>query len=131
MIQGEDPVEAVNDATEGRGADIVFEVAGAPATIMLTTKLCRVRGEIVQVACPKEPRALDIVDLSFKELVITGIRVYAPYDFERAIRIVADSGIDFSPLLSSPFELDGAAQAFEQAARGSDAMRVLFQARDV
>ncbi len=130
-VNSEDPVEVVNDATQGRGADIVFEVAGAPATIMLTTKLCRVRGEIVQVACPKEPRALDIVDLSFKELVITGIRVYAPYDFERAIRIVADSGIDFSPLLSSPFELDGAAQAFEQAARGSDAMRVLFQARDV
>ena len=127
-VNSEKPVAVVEEATSGRGADVVFEVAGAPATVLLTTKLCRVKGEIVQVACPKEPRAIDIVDISFKELTITGIRVYAPFDFERAIQIASNSGIDFKPLLSSPYPFEDAQKAFDLAAQGSAVMRVIFKA---
>ena len=122
-----DPVAVVEDLTGGRGADIVFEVAGAAETILMSPNLCRVKGEIIQVAIPKVPREVDIVAITFKELTIKGVRVYAPFDFEKAIQIVSTSGIDFRPLLTPPFSLDMADEAFGKAAEGSNVMRVVFK----
>lgn len=127
-LNEEDAVEAANAATQGRGADVVFEAAGAPASILQSPKLCRVRGEIIQVSMPKDPIPVDIVGLTFKELAMKGVRVYAPFDFERAIRIVAESGIDFTPLLSEPYPLERAEEAFCKARDAKDVMRVLLRA---
>jgi 2-desacetyl-2-hydroxyethyl bacteriochlorophyllide A dehydrogenase len=122
----EDTVDVVEKATNGRGADIVFEAAGAPQTVLLSPKLCRVRGEIIQVAIPKDPREMDLVGITFKELTIKGIRVYAPYDFERAIHLLSQTTLDLRRLLSSPYSLDQAKEAFKKAAEGKETMRVLF-----
>jgi 2-desacetyl-2-hydroxyethyl bacteriochlorophyllide A dehydrogenase len=126
-INEKDPEEIVYNMTDNRGADVVFEAAGAPATVLLATRLARVRGEIMQVATPKETRDINIVDISFKELIIKGVRVYAPYDFERAISFMQYSGLDFSPLLSQPYSLEQGAEAFGKAKEGSDVMRVIFK----
>ena len=61
--------------TGGRGADVVFEAAGAGESVLLLPRLCRVKGRIVMVAIPKDPREMDIVGLTFKELTVTGVRV--------------------------------------------------------
>ena len=121
----DDPEAVIIAATAGKGVDLVFEVAGAPATILLSTRICCVHGEIVQVAMPKAPREVDIVGLTFKELTIKGIRVYVPYDFAKAIHFVANSGIDLSPLRSAPYPLAEADSAFAKAAEAKDVMRVL------
>lgn len=126
-LNSQDAVEAANSATKGRGADVVFEAAGAPASILQSPSLCRVRGEIIQVSMPKDPIPVDIVGITFKELTLKGVRVYAPFDFERAIRIVAESSIDFSPLLSDPYPLERAEEAFHKARDAQDVMRVLIK----
>jgi threonine dehydrogenase-like Zn-dependent dehydrogenase len=126
-VNRDDPETVIMDATSGKGVDIVFEVAGAPQTILLSTKLCCVRGEIVQVAMPKVAREVDIVGLTFKELTLKGVRVYAPYDFAKAVHFVANSGVDLSPLLSEPFRLEEAEMAFAKAYAGQEVMRVLFK----
>ena len=94
---------------------------------MQSPSLCRIRGEIVAIAMPKDPLPTDILTVTFRELTVKGVRVYAPYDFERAIRIVAESGIDFGRLLSKPFALTDAAEAFDVAKEGRDVMRVLIE----
>ena len=126
-VNTSDSVDEVNKITQGRGADIVFEVAGAPQTVLASPQLCRVRGEIIAVAIPKEPRPYDIVGLTFKELTVKGVRVYAPFDFERAIQIVARLGEDLAALITPPFALPDATAAFEKAAGGQGVMRVLFK----
>ncbi len=121
-----DPEEEIPRLTAGKGADVVFEVAGAEATVLAAPRICRCKGEVVAVAMPKVLRPYDIVALTFREITIKGVRVYAPYDFDRAIRIVSESSIDFSPLVSKPYPLDEGAEAFERARAAEGVMRVLL-----
>ena len=76
---------------------------------------------------PKEPFPVDIFSITCKELTVKGIRVYASYDFERAIQIVSNSGLDFSKLISDPFPLTEVITAFKIAKEGKDVMRVLLK----
>ncbi len=121
-----DPESAVMEASKGRGADIVFEAAGAEATIGAAVRSCRVRGEMIQVAMPKKPVPFDIVALTFKEIIVKGVRVYAPFDFERAIQMIESGGIDFSALVTNRCSLDEGDEAFKRASEGKNVMRVLF-----
>jgi 2-desacetyl-2-hydroxyethyl bacteriochlorophyllide A dehydrogenase len=121
-----DPEDAVAEASKGRGADIVFEAAGAEASIGAAVRSCRVRGEMIQVAMPKKPVPFDIVALTFKEVIVKGVRVYAPFDFERAIKMIASSSIDFSAMITNRYSLDEGVEAFKRASEGKNVMRVLF-----
>ncbi len=121
-----DPVAEVMVRTGGTGADVVFEVAGAPQTVAMAHRMCRVRGEVIQVANPKDPIPTDLLPLSFKELTVKGVRVYATGDFDRAIHIAATSGLPFRRLQSEPFPLAEGEAAFSRAKAGTDVMRVLF-----
>jgi len=119
--------KAIRERTGGRGVSVLFEAAGAEATMLLAPRLCCVRGEIVQIAMPKLPRAMDIVALTFHELTLKGIRVYDAHDFERAIALAASWPHDVSRLASAPFSLDQADNAFAAARQGHQALKVVFQ----
>jgi (R,R)-butanediol dehydrogenase / meso-butanediol dehydrogenase / diacetyl reductase len=122
-----DAIEETLSATSGRGMDIVFEAAGGPATHLLALKLCRVHGEMMQVAMPKDQVVTHMVPLTFKELTVKGVRVYAPYDFERAIGLFAGSRLDLSRWMTRPYTLAQGMEAFQQARAGSGVLRVLFE----
>ena len=70
----------------------------------------------------------DIAGLNLKEFTIRSVRVYAPFDFERAMDLVADSDIDLRPLVSPPYSFDQAPETFRKAAEGTSVMRVGFKA---
>ncbi len=120
----------VAERTGGKGADVVFEVAGAPETVLAAPRVARVKGEVMAVAMPKTPQPYDIVALTFKELTVKGVRVYAPFDFDRAIRIVEESlrdpRVDLRRLISEPFTLDQGQEAFARAREARGIMRVVF-----
>ena len=64
-----DPVEAVLDQTEGRGADKVVEAAGPPATIRIAFDVLRQGGVLSQVGASTEPTLpMDIMQLFGKDL---------------------------------------------------------------
>ena len=118
--------EYVAEQTRGAGVDIVFESAGSQAAVTTSTKLLRPRGMLVQVSIPKMPREFSLVDLTFKEISVRGVRVYEPFDFERALRFIAQNGEALTPLLSPPYSLDRAEEAFEAARAGDKGLRVIF-----
>jgi len=123
----EDPVAAARRAIGEGGADVVFEVAGVDATAAQATQIAGVQGDIVVVAVPKHPLQWDDVAMSFKELTLTGTRVYAPFDFERALALLAAHTELFRPLLSEPFSLEQGGRAFEMAKAGEEVMRAVFE----
>jgi 2-desacetyl-2-hydroxyethyl bacteriochlorophyllide A dehydrogenase len=123
----EDPVAASRGMVRESGADIVFEVAGVDATAAQATAIAGVQGNIVIVAVPKHPLQWDDVAISFKELTLTGTRVYAPFDFERALGLLARNADLFRPLLSEPFSLEDGGRAFEMAKAGEKVMRAVFE----
>jgi (R,R)-butanediol dehydrogenase / meso-butanediol dehydrogenase / diacetyl reductase len=110
-----------------RVMDVVFETAGSQPAILSSTRILRPRGTLVQVSIPKEERSFNLVDLTFKELVVKGIRVYEPFDFQYALEFLERSADQFSRFLSVPFELDAAKDAFDAARAGNRGLRVYFR----
>ncbi|HUX14130.1 MAG TPA: alcohol dehydrogenase catalytic domain-containing protein, partial [Spirochaetia bacterium] len=47
--------EQVLARTDGNGADVVFEAAGAPEAVLAAFRLCRTQGTVIQVSNPKKP----------------------------------------------------------------------------
>jgi 2-desacetyl-2-hydroxyethyl bacteriochlorophyllide A dehydrogenase len=121
-----DVSDEVRRLTDGRGADIVYEAAGFPESMLLAPRLCRVRGELILISMPKQPREMDIVAITFSEITLKGIRVYAPYDFNRAIDLLSKRKFKLGKLHSEPFLLEEAVKAFAMAQEGKKAMKVIF-----
>lgn len=99
--------------TGGAMADVVFEVSGAQAAIQVMTTLLKARGRIVMVAIHSEPRPVDLFRFFWRELSMTGARVYEPEDFEAAIALAASGVLPLQQLITKVSPLSGVQQAFE------------------
>jgi 2-desacetyl-2-hydroxyethyl bacteriochlorophyllide A dehydrogenase len=127
---GSDDVAArVQEATDGAGADVVFEVSGSPAGILASTQHACLRGRIVVVAIFPEPAPMALFDVFFKELDIRGVRVYEPEDFEAAIELLAAGPLDLERLITAVEPLERVPAVFEELLAGRPAMKILVDCR--
>ena len=121
-----DPTQEIHgqimDATDGRGADVVFEVAGNARAFAAAGKLVRKQGRMVVVAVyegrdtPYNPNRFvsDEIDL------IHSFWANAT-DFRRAVNLVSSRKLDVRPLITGRIGLDQMQSAMEGlvADRGS------------
>ncbi len=107
----------VREATDGWGADVVFECSGAPPAIRDVANLVCPAGTCVMVGMPVETSQVDIVGLQLKEATLKTIFRYANV-YDRAINLIASGKIDLKPLISATFEFADSVAAFERAAEG-------------
>lgn len=117
----------VNANTGGAGADVVFEVAGAPATAEMMTKLPRTRGRIVMVAIHSQPRPVDLFRFFWRELRLIGARVYEPQDFDEAIRLAASGVMPLDRIVSKVVPIEGLGSAFQEMESGGEVMKILVR----
>jgi len=122
-----DVVAAVNDRTGGAGADVVFEVAGAGATVELMTKLPRTRGRIVMVAIHSQPKPVDLFRFFWRELRLIGARVYEAEDFDEAIALAAAGSLPLDRVISKVVPIEGLAGAFHEMESGGEVMKILVR----
>lgn len=122
-----DMVALVERETGGAGADVVFEVSGSPAAAELMTKIARVRGRIVVVGIFPEPPKVDLFRFFWRELRMTGARVYEPRDFEKAIAIAASGRIALTRLITDTAPLEGLESALRRMESGGQVMKVLIR----
>jgi (R,R)-butanediol dehydrogenase/meso-butanediol dehydrogenase/diacetyl reductase len=115
----------VDDWTGGAGADVVFEVSGAPAAVLASTDLAAVRGRVVIVAIHPIPREVNLQRVFWRELSILGARVYERQDFENAVALLAAQAIPAEMLISRIEPLTRTAAAFSALA-GGGVMKVLI-----
>lgn len=115
----------VTERTGGAGADVVFEVSGSQAGAELMTKLPRTRGRLVVVAIFGEAPKVDLFRFFWRELKMTGARVYEADDFETAISVAASGHLPLETLITSVAPLDGLPEAFAQMERGGQVMKIL------
>lgn len=111
------PIEQIQAATQGWGADVVFECSGAEAAFRGNADLLRPGGTLVCVGMPINPVAVDIVALQVKEITIRTVFRYANV-YERAINLLASGQIDVAPLITGTFTFEDSIAAFERAAKG-------------
>ena len=107
--------DAVKTATDGWGADIVFEASGSPrAYDDIHTLICP-GGCLVAIGMPVEPIRIDVSSYAAKEIRIESVFRYANV-FGRALQMIASGKVDLKPLISGTFPFEQSIAVFERAA---------------
>jgi threonine dehydrogenase-like Zn-dependent dehydrogenase len=107
-----DPVTAVREMTGGRGAHLVIEASGGPATLDLAAALARPGGgvSLVGLAAPGQVHTKELV---MKELTIWGSLTRLPSTWYRAIALAASGAVDLAPLITHRLPLEQVEDGFQ------------------
>lgn len=121
-----DVVDYVKDQTEGRRADVVFEVAGVQPALDVMTEIAGIRGRILMVAIHGQKREIDLFKFFWKELQLIGARVYEKQDYEKAIALITENDLPFEQMITDVQPLTNIQQVFESIDNNPDGMKVLM-----
>ncbi|MGI9393246.1 MAG: zinc-dependent alcohol dehydrogenase [Boseongicola sp.] len=119
--------EAINTATNNKGADVVFEVSGTQAGVDTMTAAAAVRARIVMVAIHPNKPAIDMFSFFWREFELLGARVYEPEDYEEAIELLTSNAIDCGAMITDVRDLDDIASAFQALDGNAEAMKSLIK----
>ncbi len=109
----EDPWEIIAGLTDGHGADVVCECAGAEGSIRACLKLVRRAGQYVQIGLVGQPVKFDIDQIIFKEISIRGGFATIPSSWEKALRMMELGLVKTAPLVSHTMPITDWERAFE------------------
>ena len=106
-----DPVAAVRDLTDGRGADFTFEVVGRPELIVQAFDMARPQGTVTVVGMPAKD---DVITLPALRAVFSGKRLAGSKvggaqilrDIPRFVRLAEAGQLDLGSLVSRRIPLD-------------------------
>ncbi len=122
----ENILEFIEKETEGRLADVVFEVAGVQPTVDLMTDIAGIRSRIVMVAIHGQPKNVNLFQFFWKELQLIGARVYEKEDYEAAIQLITQNEMPFEAMITAVEPLSNIQHVFEQIDKNPDGMKVLL-----
>jgi len=123
----QDLVAAVTAATDGVGADVVFEVTAAAAAAKVMTELPRVRGKIVVVGIYAQPPEVNLHKFFWRELELYGARLYESEDFDRALEVSAGGSLPLDSLVTGVFPLAEIQSGFASLENNTTAIKTLIQ----
>ncbi len=121
-----DVAEAMAAATDGKGADVIFEVSGSQAGVDLMTAAAATRARIVMVAIHATKPEVDLFQFFWREIEMIGARVYEPEDYDEAISIVASGAIDADTMITDVQGLEDIGAAFAELSGNPRAMKTLI-----
>jgi threonine 3-dehydrogenase len=116
----EDTVEAILDATDGRGVDVVIELTGNPVATQQAFKVLRKGGRISLVGLPSEPITLDVVDaIIYREAKVYGTTGRLMWDtWWNMERLLASGKLDPMPVITHRLGLEDIDEAIDLAKSG-------------
>ncbi|WP_139955887.1 zinc-dependent alcohol dehydrogenase [Flavicella sediminum] len=121
-----DLVAYVHGKTEGRKADVVFEVAGVQPALDVMTEVAGIRGRIVMVAIHGVKKEIDLFKFFWKELKLIGARVYEREDYEKSIALITANELPFEDMITDVQPLSNIQQVFENIDKNPDGLKVLM-----
>jgi L-iditol 2-dehydrogenase len=123
----QDPVAAVRQATDGKGADTVIDCAGGDETFDQAIKMTKPGGRIILVAFYHGPVTADLADAVRRNLTIYTERGEGGTSVGQALRLLAAGRIQAKPLVSHTFPLSRVHEGFDVLEkRTGDPMKVIF-----
>ncbi len=121
-----DLVTYVREQTEGRLADVVFEVAGVQPALDIMTEVAGIRGRIVMVAIHGEPKPVNLFKFFWKELKLIGARVYEKEDYEKSIALITENQLPFEDMITDVQPLSNIQEVFENIDKNPNGLKVLM-----
>jgi L-iditol 2-dehydrogenase len=119
-----DLASQVEEITEGRGADVVLEASGAPAAMASALEVAGQGARVAMVGIDvgsEVPAKLGLIQS--KELRVQGT-IGSPGVWPAALRFLARTGIDLSPIVTSTYGLSEATDALESARNTRENIKV-------
>ncbi|MCV3274090.1 NAD(P)-dependent alcohol dehydrogenase [Roseobacter sinensis] len=113
-VTRDNPGDVLRAATDGWGAEVVFECAGAAKSIQNALEAAAPAGCVVWVGMPVDPVPIDLVLAQSKELRMETVFRYANM-YDRAIALIASGKVDLKPLISETFAFRDSVAAFDRA----------------
>lgn len=118
---GGDPVSAVLEATDGRGADAVLEVVGSPEATRLAIDIARPGGTIAAVGVHTEKQfAFSPVEAYDKNLTYRAGRCPARRYMDRVLPVVEAGSYDLEAVVSHRLPLEEGPRGYEIFAQKLD-----------
>lgn len=111
-VPDEDPEAFLKSVTDGRGADVVMEVAGGRDTFQTAWRIARPNAVVVVVAMYEGPQMLPLPDMYGKNLVFKTGGVDASHCRE-IMDLIAEGRIDPSVLVTHRFGFDDIMEAYD------------------
>lgn len=107
----------IRAATQGRGVDVTFEVAGAQEAVDDAFDTVRAGGKVILAGIPdRDTTSFSASTARRKGLTIKLVR-RMKYTYPRAIELVSKGLVDVRSLVTHRFPLEGAVEAFRVAQR--------------
>jgi threonine 3-dehydrogenase len=123
-----DAVTGILSSLGGQRAQVVFDAAGAPATVSQALELAETSGRVVLIGTFRGPGTLDTsTHVVHREVTVTGIsgrRIFATW--QRLFDIVRSGLVDPVAVVTHRFPLTEAPEAFALAAGGESGKVLLF-----
>jgi L-iditol 2-dehydrogenase len=124
-----DPVEAVLEATGGRGADVVITAAASGAAQEQGLRMLARRGRLSLfggLAKDNPTISVDANLVHYRELTIVGVNGSSPAHNKQALELIASGAVPVSDLITHRLPLDRLLDAIEIVARG-EAIKVTIE----
>ena len=127
FIADENVVQAVKDATDDKGLDVVFEAAGENEAVMQATEMVRPGGMVVVGGIPRE----DLMTVTASTVRRKGLTIKmlrrSNQTLQRSIELVTSGKADIDSFISHRFPLEQVTEAFELARDRKDVtLRVMI-----
>ncbi|RJG20601.1 L-threonine 3-dehydrogenase [Paenibacillus thiaminolyticus] len=114
-------VQAIREATNGEGAEVVLEMSGHPDAIRDALKAAAQAGRVSLLGIPSKEVSFDLAeDVIFKGLQLVGITGRRMYDTWYQLKGLLERGrIDLTPLITHRLTLDRYEEAFDLMSSGN------------
>jgi len=124
----EDLVAVVLDATDGAGADVVFDTVGTQGTLRQAIAATRIGGRVVVTGLGGAELSIPITDIVRRRIRIVGsYAAVAREDMPRLLDIVGKGKLDPTALISMRRPLDAVGECFDALSRGEVTGRALIE----
>lgn len=124
-----DPVEAVLQATDGRGADVVITAAASGAAQEQGLRMLARRGRLSLFGGLAKDASTITIDANlvhYRELSIVGVNGSSPEQNRRALALIASGAVPVLDLITHRLPLDRLLDAIDIVARG-EAIKVTIE----
>ncbi|KAF4984872.1 hypothetical protein FZEAL_25 [Fusarium zealandicum] len=102
----EDVSDVVLGLTEGKGADVVFDCAGVPASIKSACEAVKTKGTVVNVAIWEKEIPFNPNWITWKESSYKSVLGYSPEDFQAVIDNLGTGAIEPSQMITRKIKLE-------------------------
>lgn len=115
-----DAVAALNQATNGRGCDVVFEAAWADHSIQMAAEMTRIGGRLVLVGIPGDDQLVMRHGLARRKGLTIMMARRMKHTYPRAIQLATSGAVPLDDLVSHHVKLKDAPRAFDMNTHYAD-----------